>query len=131
VHCETEVHGRWDRLRIEQMVSNLVSNALKYGQGKPVEAALWTEDGQAIIRVTDHGIGIDEEHQKRIFQRFERAVATRDFGGFGLGLWIARQIAEASGGRIEVESKLGEGSAFTIRLAIQREESFSGGIHGD
>lgn len=120
-HFEGQVSGLWDRLRIEQVVSNLLENAVKYGQGQPVEAELRIDDGDAVLRVTDHGIGIDEEHQKKIFQRFERAVATRDFGGFGLGLWISRQIVEASGGKIEVESTQGQGSTFTVRLPMKRD----------
>lgn len=117
------VNGVWDRLRIEQVLNNLVSNAVKYGQGNPVEIDLQMEGDEAVLRVTDHGIGIDEEHQKKIFQRFERAVATRDFGGFGLGLWITRQIVEASGGKIEVRSSSGQGATFTVRLPVQRNGS--------
>ncbi len=117
-HFDGQVSGLWDRLRVEQVVSNLVENAVKYGQGQPVEVDLRMEDGDAVLRVTDHGIGIDEEHQKKIFQQFERAVATRDFGGFGLGLWITRQIVDASGGKIEVKSAPGQGSTFTVRLPV-------------
>jgi signal transduction histidine kinase len=121
--CEGSVVGEWDRLRIEQVITNLVSNALKYGQGRPVEVELRVENAEVILRVTDHGIGIDEEHQQRLFQRFERAVATRDFGGFGLGLWISRQIVEASGGKIEVGSVAGGGSTFTVRLPVKSNAS--------
>ena len=113
--------GLWDRLRIEQVASNLVDNAVKYGQGRPVEVDVRREDGVAVLRVTDHGVGIDEDHQKKIFQRFERAVTTREFSGFGLGLWISRQIVEASGGRIEVESTPGAGATFTVRLPVRKE----------
>ena len=109
VRCEPHVTGRWDRERIEQAVENLVENAVKYGQGKPVEIDVRTEDGEVVLQVTDHGVGIDEDHQKRIFERFERAVSTRDFGGLGLGLWIARRVVEASGGRIAVRSEPGLG----------------------
>jgi PAS domain S-box-containing protein len=122
VKCEAEVTGCWDRLRIDQVINNLVANAVKYGQGKTVEVELRREGGEAVIRVVDHGIGIGEDHQRKIFHRFERAVTTRDFGGFGLGLWIARHIVEASGGRIEVQSKPGEGAAFTVRLPTSRPE---------
>ena len=119
VRAEPHVVGRWDRERIEQAIENLVANALKYGQGKPVEIYLRTEGGEVVLQVTDHGVGIDDEHQKRIFDRFERAVSTRDFGGLGLGLWIARRVVEASGGRIAVCSAPGEGAVFTVRLPIQ------------
>lgn len=112
------VVGNWDRLRLDQLITNLLGNALKYGQKKPVELTVGVEDEMAVVTVTDHGIGIDPEHQKKIFQRFERAVATRDFGGFGLGLWIATQIVEASGGAITVRSTPGEGASFTVRLPM-------------
>jgi signal transduction histidine kinase len=116
VEAEDHVMGHWDRLRIEQVVSNLVGNAVKYGLEEPIEVTVQTEPHEAIVRITDHGIGIDKEHQEKIFQKFERAVKTRDFGGFGLGLWIARQIVEASGGKIEVESVPGRGSTFAVHL---------------
>jgi signal transduction histidine kinase len=116
--------GHWDRLRVDQVLSNLLSNAVKYGRGKPVEVTLGEEEGTAVVRVTDHGIGIDPEQQAKIFDRFERAVAAREFGGFGLGLWISRQIAQASGGRIDVDSTMGQGSTFTLHLPMQpREEA--------
>lgn len=118
--CDPEVNGCWDRFRIDQVLNNLIGNAVKYGQGKTVEVDVHRENGEAVIRVVDHGIGIDEENQRKIFQRFERAVATRDFGGFGLGLWITRHIVEASGGSIEVRSAPGKGAAFTVRLPTSR-----------
>jgi PAS domain S-box-containing protein len=118
VRAETSVDGIWDRNRIDQVITNLVSNAVKYGKGKPIEIDLWVDAEGAHLRVTDHGIGIDEEHQRKIFQKFERAVSTREFGGMGLGLWITRQIVEASGGNIEVHSVLGSGATFSIRLPM-------------
>ncbi len=121
VRGEPHVTGRWDRERVEQAIENLVGNAVKYGQGKPVEIDLRTDDGEVVLEVTDHGVGIDEDHQKRIFERFERAVSTRDFGGLGLGLWIARRVVEASGGSIAVRSAPGRGAIFTVRLPIQPE----------
>ncbi|NBD09845.1 sensor histidine kinase [Corallococcus silvisoli] len=111
-----EVRGQWDRLRLDQVLTNLMSNALKYGRGNPVRVSLAVEDGRARVRVRDGGIGIAKEHLPRLFHRFERAVSERNYGGFGLGLWIARQIVEAMGGRIEVDSVLGEGSTFRLEL---------------
>ncbi len=119
VRGEPHVTGEWDRERIEQAVENLVENAVKYGQGKPVEIDLRVDGGEVVLQVTDQGVGIDEDHQKRIFERFERAVSTRDFGGLGLGLWIARRVVEASGGRIAVRSAPGRGATFTVRLPIR------------
>jgi len=126
---ETEVNGYWDRMRLDEVISNLLSNAMKYGQGKPVEIDLHTENGDAVLQVTDHGIGIDEAHQRKMFQKFERAVAVREFGGFGLGLWITRKIVEESGGRIVVQSTPGQGSVFTVRLPREHQHSTHGEPH--
>jgi PAS domain S-box-containing protein len=112
------VIGWFDRVRMDQVLANLVSNAVKYGQGNPIEMSLDASEGVAHIRVRDQGIGIEPHLQVRIFERFERAVSARHYGGFGLGLWIVRQIVEASGGRIAVESKPGEGSTFSVDLPL-------------
>jgi PAS domain S-box-containing protein len=116
VHAEHPVVGRWDRFRLEQVVTNLVANAIKYGRGQPVELEVTATFGEARLRVTDQGIGISPELQARIFDRFERAVSSRQYGGFGLGLWISRQIVEAMGGRITVESQPDVGSTFAVLL---------------
>ncbi|WP_224246926.1 hybrid sensor histidine kinase/response regulator [Hyalangium gracile] len=108
--------GRYDRLRIEQLVTNLLSNAARYGEQKPVEVQVREVGGSAVLTVKDQGIGIAPEDRSRIFERFERAVSVRKYGGFGLGLWIARQVVEAHGGRIQVDSTPGQGSAFTVEL---------------
>ncbi|HEX7487982.1 MAG TPA: CHASE domain-containing protein [Anaeromyxobacteraceae bacterium] len=108
--------GRWDRLRLDQVVTNLIGNAVKYGPGKPVEVTVRTEGERTLLRVRDHGIGIPREAQSRIFERFERAVSDRHYGGFGLGLWIVRLIVDALGGTIAVESELGQGATFTVEL---------------
>jgi signal transduction histidine kinase len=100
------------------VVTNLLSNAVKYGQGKPVEVRLWREGAQARLAVKDHGIGIAEDQQRRLFARFERAVEAREYGGIGLGLWIARQTVEASGGTIQLTSAPGEGAEFVVALPI-------------
>ena len=108
--------GQWDRMRVEQVVTNLLSNAIKYGAGRPVEVAVSGDDLLARLTIRDHGIGIPLEHQARIFERFERAVSDRHYGGLGLGLWIVRQIVDALGGSIIVESEAGKGSTFTVNL---------------
>jgi two-component system OmpR family sensor kinase len=116
--------GRWDRTAMEQIVFNLTSNALKYGAGRPIAVSLTGDATTATLVVRDHGIGISEADRERIFEPFERAVTERLQGGFGLGLWITRQLVVASGGRIEVTSRAGEGSSFTVVLprAIQEAE---------
>lgn len=113
-----ETIGRWDRLRMEQVIGNLLSNALKYGQGRPIEVEVRREALQARLVVRDQGLGITPEDQERVFGRFERAVSVRHFGGFGLGLYIARQAVEAMGGTIRLDSKPGEGSTFTVLLPL-------------
>lgn len=110
------VVGVWDRFRLEQVVTNLLKNALKFGRGRPVRVELETTERAAKLRVEDHGTGIHRADLERIFLRFERAVSEQHHGGFGLGLWIAQQIVDRHGGLIEVESELGKGSVFTVTL---------------
>lgn len=114
--AEGECVGQWDRLRLEQVVTNLLSNAAKYGAGRPIEIEVDGGEATARFSIRDHGIGIPAEHQVRIFERFERAVSDRHYGGLGLGLWIVRQIVDAFGGTIRVESRAGAGSTFTVLL---------------
>lgn len=118
----SEVIGVWDRMRIEQVLTNLVTNAIKYGEGKPIEVGVDATDTLARIRVCDHGLGIDADDQARIFARFERAVSQRSYGGLGLGLWIVRQIVEAHGGSVQVASAAGQGSTFVVELPRLRVE---------
>jgi signal transduction histidine kinase len=108
--------GTWDRARLDQLLTNLLSNALKYGRGKPVEISVGGTDRMARLVVRDHGIGIEQHDHARIFGRFERGVSSSNFAGFGVGLWIARTVVEALGGTIEVESKVGHGATFTVLL---------------
>jgi signal transduction histidine kinase len=110
--------GRWDRLRLERVVTNLVSNALKFGKGRPVELRVEREDGLARLVVRDHGEGIPLEAQEKIFDRFERQPSGGKHAGFGLGLYIVRQLVEAHGGTIRVESQPGEGAAFIVELPL-------------
>ena len=120
--AEGPVLGEWDAFRIDQVLTNLLANALKFGAGKPVEVSVSRRDGMALLAVRDEGIGIAAEDQARVFERFERAVADRSFGGMGLGLWISRQIVEAHGGMLSVESAPGSGSRFEAALPIRRRE---------
>ncbi len=112
------LRGRWDRMRIEQLVSNLLANAIKYGRGWPINVQVFARDGRGCVRVRDLGIGIAPSDHARVFERFERAASSRRVGGLGLGLWISRQIAEAHGGTIELVSEPGKGAEFTISLPL-------------
>lgn len=107
-----------DAQRMEQVIDNLLSNALKYGREAPIRVALRREGERAVLAISDRGIGIAPEDQDRIFGRFERAVSGRRYGGLGLGLWIVRQIVEAHGGTIRVESAPDAGSTFTVQLPL-------------
>jgi PAS domain S-box-containing protein len=108
--------GRWDRSRLEQVVTHLLSNAVKYGAGRPVRVELEEQDRQACLSVIDHGIGMAPQDRTRVFERFGRAVSERHYGGLGLGLFLTQQIVEALGGRVDVASELGRGSTFMVRL---------------
>lgn len=120
VKADRPVRGCWDPILLETIVSNLLSNAIKFGAGRPVEVAVSADEGLATLVVTDHGIGIELRDQERIFQRFERAVPDHHFGGFGVGLWIARQAIEAHGGRIRVSSAPGAGTTFVVELPLTK-----------
>jgi len=102
------------------VVTNLISNAIKYGNGKPISVHVHRlNESRVVIKVQDQGIGIAQEDLKRIFGRFERVVTMNKISGFGLGLFIVKQILEAHEGSIHVESKLGEGSTFTLELQLE------------
>ena len=116
VSAVTPVVGMWDLIRVEQVVTNLLTNAFKFGGGKPIEIAVEERGPIGRLVVVDHGIGIAPEDVERIFHRYEQAISSRTVGGLGLGLYIARQIIEAHGGTIRVESQPGAGSTFTIDL---------------
>ena len=108
--------GIWDRARLERIVSILLRNAYKYGEGKPVSIAVDQSDGERVLAVADQGIGVPADRLESIFGRFGRAVSARSYGGLGLNLYVARRLAEAHGGRIEVTSEVGKGATFTLRL---------------
>lgn len=113
--------GRWDPLRVEQVAQNLLANAIKYGGGKPIEVRVDGDAEAARLSVRDHGVGIPDGAQERIFERFERLAPARHFGGLGLGLWIVREIVEAHSGRVEVKSQPGSGAEFVVELPLRPE----------
>lgn len=117
--------GKWDRMRVEQIFTNLLSNAIRYGASKPIEVRVAGDLEQVELSVKDEGVGIPEEHQHRIFERFERAGKTRSSGGFGIGLWTVRQSCLALGGHVTVKSRPGEGSEFTVILPRATERALT------
>lgn len=119
---QEDVVGRCDALALEQVADNLLSNALKFGAGRPVQVSLRSDGQTASLTVRDKGMGIADEDRARIFQRFEQAVTRRDHGGFGVGLWLVNQLTQAMNGSIEIESVPGEGTAFTVILPVAGPE---------
>jgi two-component system OmpR family sensor kinase len=133
--------GRWERLGLEQIVSNLVSNAVKFGAGAPIEVVLGCETPETVrLEVRDAGIGIAPEDQSRIFGQFERVQSRRHaadsppeagdpayrrtISGAGLGLWLVRELVKVHGGDIWVTSAPGQGATFTVRLPIDAGASW-------
>jgi PAS domain S-box-containing protein len=121
VEIQRNVYAECDPYRIEQVLTNLLTNAVKYGEGQPIELKLQKNNYEVTLSVTDHGPGIPEEDQERIFKRFERAVSLRHISGLGLGLYISRQIMEQHKGSLAVKSKLNEGSTFCLKFPIRQD----------
>jgi signal transduction histidine kinase len=119
VRADGPAEGRWDRAGIRAVVDNLLSNATKYGGGKPVEIVLATLPGRVWLSVADQGEGISEAERERIFNKFEHVVLSHHHSGFGLGLWIVRRIVVAHGGTVRFESYVGQGSTFTVELPTE------------
>src|SRR5262249_5772648 len=129
-NCRVEMRlssapGFWDRLRVEQIITNLISNAVKYAPGARVEVSVEPDGNDAKLVVRDEGIGIAPENLGRIFERFERAVPTNAYGGLGVGLYIVRTIVQAHEGSIAVASEPAKGSTFTVRLPMNAAVSLS------
>jgi PAS domain S-box-containing protein len=110
--------GQWDRFRLDEAFSNIISNAIKYGAGHPIDIQLQASDENAVLVVEDHGIGIAPDDLSRIFGRFERTVASKNYGGLGLGLYIARQIIEQHRGSIRAENRPCGGARFVIKVPL-------------
>jgi PAS domain S-box-containing protein len=120
VRDSAPVRGRWDRFRIEQVVTNLITNAIKFGLGNPIEVEVHAAGGIATLAVVDHGIGVAPTLRERIFEPFERGVSSRNYGGLGLGLYIVRSIVTRLGGTVRVEPVPGGGSRFVVELPQAR-----------
>jgi signal transduction histidine kinase len=120
LEAPAELHGVWDEFRIEQVLTNLLTNALRYGGGKPVEMLVQQVGEAARVSVRDHGIGIGPDDQERIFEQFERTDDSRKHAaGLGLGLYITRKIVGLHDGQIRVESTPGQGATFIVDLPLQ------------
>lgn len=114
----TRIDAQLDRIRLEQVLANLIVNAIKYGAGKPITVSARVEEKSLVLRVQDQGVGISPTDLPRIFDRFEQVGQRKGSSGLGLGLYITRQIIDAQGGEIQAESTLGQGSLFTVKLPL-------------
>ncbi|MFL6621314.1 MAG: CHASE domain-containing protein [Sulfurifustaceae bacterium] len=126
VECATPVQGNWDHFRLEQVLVNLLTNATKYGAGKPIDVTVRAAGGRAVLEVRDRGIGIAASDQQRIFERYERVTGGDKIAGLGLGLFIVRRIVEAHGGTVRVKSEPGAGSTFIVELPLTSSPDRSG-----
>jgi signal transduction histidine kinase len=120
-HEDGQLMGYWDQYRIEQVVVNLITNAIKYGSSRPVSLKTFRENEMAVLTVKDQGLGISPQDKERIFDRFERAVSGGNISGLGLGLFISRQIVELHDGALTVISEPDNGSEFKLELPLQKE----------
>ncbi len=118
IEATEKLHGEWDRFRLEQVIGNLLTNAIRYGQGKSIEIKMRKKGNKGLLSVTDHGYGIAEKDLERIFGRFERAINSSEVSGLGLGLFISKEIVETQHGKIWVESEINIGSTFYVELPL-------------
>jgi signal transduction histidine kinase len=116
IQCEEPIVGRWDKVCLGQIISNLVGNAIKFGAGKPLEITIGRSAGGVRIVVSDHGVGLAERDHQRIFERFEQLRPTTSQNGVGLGLWIVAEATHRLKGSVRLRSAPGEGSTFIVEL---------------
>jgi PAS domain S-box-containing protein len=116
IHADGPVRGSWDRLALERVVSQILSNAMKYGPGYPIEITVAGDRDEATLTVRDHGIGIPTDQREMLFERYARLAPIQHYGGFGVGLWLVRRVVEAHGGQVSVSDPSGGGAEFVIRM---------------
>ena len=134
VRLEGPLLGTWDRLRVEQVLTNLLANAIKYAAGAPIKVSLAQERETAILEVHDRGPGVPEAALPRIFDRFERAASIQHYGGLGLGLYVVQEIVKAHNGMVSAHNLPEGGACFSVRLPVilsasMQETSKSGELH--
>ncbi len=116
------ITGNWDRAKLEQVFTHLLTNAIKFGRQCPISVEIESIDDSVLVRIQDEGVGISEKDQKRLFERYNRTAPWKEFGGIGLSLYVTKRIVEMHGGNILVESALGKGTTFTVKLPLARSE---------
>jgi signal transduction histidine kinase len=116
VEGDASLRGDFDASHVEEVATNILTNAIRYGRGEPIVVRVFSDGERACFSVEDRGVGIAPEHQGRIFEQYERAAPATNYPGLGLGLWISRHLVEAMGGTISLRSELGVGSVFTVDL---------------
>jgi signal transduction histidine kinase len=119
ISVEDGVTAKCDPMAVEQILENLLSNAIRFGPGRPVEVSFASDGDSARLSVRDEGVGISDCDQALIFERFHRSRRAKPNGGFGVGLWVTRQLVRAMRGEISVSSRRGAGSAFTVKLPLR------------
>lgn len=115
-HADKAIKGSFDKVRIEQVIINLITNAIKYGSGRPIEVTLSNSNKVAKLAVKDNGMGIAQDQQKKIFERFERGDVKSSQKGLGVGLYMVNSIVKAHGGSIQLQSIPKKGSTFIVEL---------------
>ncbi len=128
VSVDDHVTGVVDPIGLEQVLGNLIENAIKFGMGSPIEVALHTRDGRVVLSVHDHGPGISPDEQRQLFARYQRGKAAAGVGGLGLGLHLVREIVAAHGGEVCLDAGPGKGSTFTIELPLDRHQGSADGV---
>lgn len=123
MEIDDNVIGHWDEFRLSQIVINFLTNAMRYGEGRPIEVKVFQENNYAFLSVKDHGKGISREDQEKLFQRFERLKRDRNIPGLGIGLFITKKIAEAHQGRIEIKSEPNKGAEFLFIFPMTKVDS--------
>lgn len=119
INIQDECLGAYDKARMEQVITNLLTNAMRYGRGKPIGLSVFRRERDSLFEITDNGVGIETENLEKIFQRFERLVNADEVSGLGLGLYISKQIVEGHRGKIWAESSVGRGSKFIVKIPLE------------
>lgn len=116
IRADAPVLGDWDRSRLALVLTSLLENAMTFGRGKPIALSVEMRDHVAVVSIRDQGIGFTEEDARQLFRPFARGVPASRYGGLGLGLYVARSVAEAHGGTLRAEANPSGGATFTLEL---------------